>query len=76
MAEQVMGLIAISKKNTHLTSTIMKNKYIILLVISAVLTLSFTFSSTQNSNDNLPKSASTKTIDSEPIGGFVAEDRF
>ncbi|MFZ2907044.1 MAG: hypothetical protein WAZ98_12630 [Cyclobacteriaceae bacterium] len=53
----------------------MKTKIIILLAISAVVTLSFTFASTAKqgakSNDIM-----TKEIGSEPAGGFVSEDKF
>jgi len=56
----------------------MKTKYkIFLIAISAVVTLSFTFSGVSKSKDAQKEvSTSTKSINSEPAGGFVSEDKF
>lgn len=51
----------------------MKTKTIILIAISAIVTLSFTFASVKKSNE--PKQESTHQSHGEPIGGFVSEDK-
>ena len=54
----------------------MKARIIILLAISAVATLSFTF----KSSSKVDKKAVTHTAQqkhaNEPLGGFVSEDKF
>lgn len=53
----------------------MKTKYILLLVLSGILTLSFTFASVnQKSREN--RTETSKTAQNEPIGGFVSADKF
>lgn len=51
----------------------MKNKIIILLAFSAILTLSFTFATVKKSE---VKESQATDIKSEPAGGFVSEDKF
>ncbi len=54
----------------------MKTRIIILLAISAVATLSFTF----KTGNKAPKKAINHTAQqkqtNEPLGGFVSEDKF
>ncbi|MEO7989521.1 MAG: hypothetical protein ABI663_08275 [Chryseolinea sp.] len=53
----------------------MKTKVIILIAISAVVTLSFTFASKRtavSSKHTISNSADEKA----PLGGFVSEDKF
>lgn len=54
----------------------MKTKVIIFLAISAVVTLSFTFSSVNNTNKKSKAVVAEKQINNEPTGGFVSEDKF
>jgi hypothetical protein len=56
----------------------MKTKSIILLAVSAIVTLSFTLVSVRNSESKLEPAAVTKSasVQNEPIGGFVSEDKF
>jgi hypothetical protein len=51
----------------------MKTKVIILLVISAVITLSFTVVSVNNKESNAENVVKMPT--SEPVGGFISEDK-
>jgi hypothetical protein len=54
----------------------MKTRIIILLAISAVATLSFTFkANTKPSKSTAQQSAQQKQAE-EPLGGFVSEDKF
>lgn len=54
----------------------MKTRIIVLLAISAVATLSFTF----KTGNKAPKKNVTQTTQqkqaNEPLGGFVSEDKF
>lgn len=56
----------------------MKTKVIVLLAVSAIVTLSFTFASaTKPEPDKKAESVTTeKQANSEPAGGFVSEDKF
>lgn len=53
----------------------MKTKLIILLALTAIVTLSFTFAS-NNKAENKSKDAITEEASTEPSGGFVSEDKF
>jgi len=52
----------------------MKTKIIILIAISAVVTLSFTFASTNKSNVTSSTDVN-KATDQAPAGGFALEDK-
>jgi len=52
----------------------MKTKIILLIAVSAIATLSFSFSST-NSGDKVINET-PNVVENEPIGGFVSEDKF
>lgn len=52
----------------------MKNKIIILIAISAAVTLSFTFAS-KRSTTSAKSELSNKAADQAPIGGFALEDK-
>jgi hypothetical protein len=56
----------------------MKTRIIILLAISAIATLSFTFKAGTKSTGKPTKQTAqqTKTESNEPLGGFVSEDKF
>lgn len=53
----------------------MKSKVIIVLIISAIATLSFTFSSAEK-NSKSTKDVSAKVNNDAPAGGFMSEDKF
>ncbi len=53
----------------------MKTKIIILIAISAVVTLSFTFASAKKNVTSSSLSPSNKVSDEAPIGGFAMEDK-
>ena len=53
----------------------MKTRIIILLGISAIATLSFTFASVTREQKEARIETSAKT-NSEPIGGFLSQDKF
>jgi len=53
----------------------MKTKIIILIAISAVVTLSFTFASAKKTTPSSSATVSNKTVDEAPIGGFAMEDK-
>ncbi|HYF71099.1 MAG TPA: hypothetical protein VD884_23380 [Ohtaekwangia sp.] len=52
----------------------MKTKNIVLLAISALMTLSFTFVSV-NSSKTEKSSPKSEVAQSEPLGGFALEDK-
>lgn len=52
----------------------MKIKMILLIVGCAIITLSFTFAATRNNQIEVQKSPA-KSVEKEPIGGFVSEER-
>ncbi len=54
----------------------MKTRIIILLAISAVATLSFTFKATTKANKPAAKQGTQQKQSNEPLGGFVSEDKF
>jgi hypothetical protein len=51
----------------------MKTKAIVILVLSAIVTLSFTFSSASKKTE--VKENATQQTQNEPAGGFVSEDK-
>lgn len=53
----------------------MKTKIIILIAISAVATLSFTFASAKRGTTSPKSELSNKAADNAPIGGFALEDK-
>lgn len=53
----------------------MKTRIIFFLAISAITTLSFTFASSVNTTSKAEAEQNTKDISSEPVGGFMAEDK-
>jgi hypothetical protein len=54
----------------------MKTKIIILVAVSAVVTLSFTFASTNRTTaSQKPSNISNKAAEEAPMGGFVIEDK-
>lgn len=52
----------------------MKTKIILLLAISAITTLSFTFASIHSGDKKQTEVSAVKNNPSEPVGGFMAED--
>lgn len=54
----------------------MKTKISILVLVCAILTLSFTFVSVNNSSKKEIKQVSAKETKHEPLGGFVSADKF
>jgi hypothetical protein len=50
----------------------MKTKLIVILVLSAIVTLSFTFASVKKTEDKVE----TTQSQNEPAGGFASEDKF
>lgn len=54
----------------------MKTRIIILLAVSAVVTLSFTFKSGNKVNKKAAKQVEQQKNSNEPLGGFVSEDKF
>lgn len=55
-----------------------KIKVITLLAVATLVTLSFTLVSVRNSEPKPEPAATSKTasVENEPIGGFVSEDKF
>lgn len=54
----------------------MKTKIILFIVISAIATISFSFSSTNKTKKILLEQPNLEIKSTEPIGGFVSEDKF
>ncbi|MBK5277570.1 MAG: hypothetical protein JJE09_01785 [Bacteroidia bacterium] len=54
----------------------MKTRIIVLLAISAVITLSFTFKAATKMNKPSAKQTTQQMHADEPLGGFVSEDKF
>jgi hypothetical protein len=54
----------------------MKTKVVSLVAISAVVALSFAFTSSSKSMKKVTKEVIQKNQDSEPIGGLISEDKF
>jgi hypothetical protein len=54
----------------------MKTKALILIAFAAIITLSFSFVSTSASNKVTVKQTVATQRVNEPIGGFIAEDKF
>jgi hypothetical protein len=53
----------------------MKTKIIILIAVSAVVTLSFTFASTKRTTVSSSANQSNRAAQEAPIGGFALEDK-
>jgi hypothetical protein len=53
----------------------MKTKVILFLVISAVLTLSFTFASVKNFSEKKSTTVNSTVTTDAPAGGFLVEDK-
>ena len=56
----------------------MKTKSLILIAFAAIITLSFSFAASNRSEKITVKETATTQVDqhaSEPIGGFIAEDK-
>mgnify|MGYP003482951141 CR=1 FL=1 len=51
----------------------MKNKIILLIALTTIVTLSFTFASVKKTE---VKETTTQQTQNEPVGGFVSEDKF
>jgi hypothetical protein len=54
----------------------MKTKVISLIAISAVVALSFAFTSSSKSVKKATNETSLKNQDAEPLGGLISEDKF
>ena len=57
----------------------MKTKALILIAFAAIITLSFSFAASNRSEKISVKETATTQVDqhaNEPIGGFIAEDKF
>jgi hypothetical protein len=54
----------------------MKTKVLTLIVISAVVALSFAFTSSSKGGKKATKEMKQRNQDSEPIGGLVSEDKY
>ena len=55
----------------------MKTKAIILIAVSAIVTLSFTFASVKSTDKKVVSTTETSAKASDaPAGGFVSEDKF
>ena len=54
----------------------MKTRIIVLLAISAVATLSFTFKAGNKVNKKASSQTAQQKQANEPLGGFVSEDKF
>jgi hypothetical protein len=52
----------------------MKTRIVLFLAISAIVTLSFTFGSVK-ADKKAKAEQSTKDTSTEPVGGFIAEDK-
>lgn len=53
----------------------MKTRLLLIIAISAIATLSFSFSLTNKAETPQREAASSKS-QTEPIGGFLSEDKF
>ena len=56
----------------------MKTKSLILIAFAAIITLSFSFAASNRSEKITVKETATTQVDhqaSEPLGGFIAEDK-
>jgi hypothetical protein len=53
----------------------MKTKYILLLILSGIITLSFSFVSVRHSQSKENKVVTAKESQNEPVGGFVSADQ-
>ncbi len=53
----------------------MKTKLIILIASAAIVTLSFSFASANRSAQKVENAAPSQSVDHEPIGGFLSEDK-
>jgi hypothetical protein len=53
----------------------MKAKLLILLIVSAILTLSFTFSSKKNSDRKTESSTNYSSMGTESLGGLVVDEK-
>ena len=54
----------------------MKTKVVIFLAVSAIITLSFTFSSVSKADKKAKAATAEKQATNEPAGGFVSEDKY
>lgn len=54
----------------------MKTKVISLIAISAVVALSFAFTSSSKSVKKATKEIKLKNQDAEPLGGLISEDKY
>ena len=54
----------------------MKTKVVSLVAISAVVALSFAFTSSSKSVKKATKQVVQKSQDNEPLGGLLSEDKF
>lgn len=54
----------------------MKTKAIVLIAITAIVTLSFTFASVSKTDKKSKEVVTEKQVSNEPAGGFVSEDKF
>ena len=57
----------------------MKTKALILIAFAAIITLSFSFAASNRSEKISVKETAATQVDqhaNEPIGGFIAEDKF
>ena len=54
----------------------MKTKALLLIAFAAIITLSFSFASTSTSKKVSAKESISSQRINEPIGGFIAEDKF
>ncbi len=59
-----------------LNKNIMKAKVIALIAISTIIATSFAFTTTHKDNKKTEKISKEANQESEPIGGFVFEDKF
>ena len=53
----------------------MKRKSLIFIAFAAIITLSFSFISTSGSEKLAPNTASSSEHITEPLGGFISEDK-
>jgi len=54
----------------------MKTRIVVLLAISALATLSFTFKTSTKTGKKPASQTAQQKQNNEPIGGFVSEDKF
>gem|GEM_PF-2003350 len=69
------GTLVTASANTKILS-VMKNKILILMAASAIVTLSFTFAGSQKTTKIQKQSSAHTSNDSAPAGGFASEDKF